>query len=293
MFTEVIRNEAAGGAFALMKPKGLSVVGLISKDERAAPLLDVADLTPDVEATAFFLDLDGTLAAFELRPELVAPSPRRTAAVRALRQQTGGRVAILSGRALAEVDRILEHAAPAAAGVHGLERRTAQGAVFSAPVHPGLFRARQQLEARAAQSAGLLLELKAQSVALHYRAAPVFGEEIVALAARIAEETGLVVQTGRFVAELRTPGADKGDALRAFMSEAPFSGARPVMIGDDFTDEHAFAAAAALGGVGVLVGPARPTKARYRAESVEDVLAWIERVAGVQTYSPEDGRCPA
>ena len=70
------------------------------------------------------------------------------------------------------------------------------------------------------------------------------------------------------VAELRPAGATKGDALKAFMTEPEFAGARPWFVGDDLTDEHGFAAAAALGGAGVLVGPMRATAARFRLDSV-------------------------
>ncbi len=55
------------------------------------------------------------------------------------------------------------------------------------------------------------------------------------------------VQRGAMVVELRPTGATKGDALRAFMTEPDFAGARPVFVGDDLTDEHGFAAAAGLG----------------------------------------------
>ena len=78
--------------------------------------------------------------------------------------------------------------------------------------------------------------------------------------------------------ELKTPGADKGTALSAFMREAPFAGALPVMFGDDLTDEKGFVAAAAEGGFGVLVGPPRATAARYALPDVEAVLAWLEAV---------------
>ncbi len=67
------------------------------------------------------------------------------------------------------------------------------------------------------------------------------------------------------VAELRPAGADKGAALRRLMAEPPFAGARPVFVGDDLTDEHAFEAAAALGGEGVLVGPAAPDRGAVAA----------------------------
>ena len=91
----------------------------------------------------------------------------------------------------------------------------------------------------------------------------------------VARRRGLILQHGKMVAELRPAGADKGDALRALMREPSFTGARPLFVGDDLTDEHAFAAAAELGGAGILVGPARPTAARYRLESVNAVAAWL------------------
>jgi trehalose 6-phosphate phosphatase len=92
---------------------------------------------------------------------------------------------------------------------------------------------------------------------------------------RLTPTEDLTALWGHMVAELRTPGPDKGDALAAFMAEPPFAGSRPVFIGDDLTDEDAFAAAAAGGGFGVLVGPDRPTAARMRLENVEAVHAWL------------------
>ena len=95
-----------------------------------------------------------------------------------------------------------------------------------------------------------------------------------------AQETGLALQPGSMVLELKTPGADKGVALTAFMAEAPFQGATPIMVGDDLTDEHGFEAAEALGGFGVLVGPERPTAARYLLDDVPAVLDWLDQIEG-------------
>ncbi|TAJ38343.1 MAG: trehalose-phosphatase, partial [Brevundimonas sp.] len=100
-----------------------------------------------------------------------------------------------------------------------------------------------------------------------------------ALAKRLQAETGLSLQPGHMVLELKTPGADKGTAVTDFMQDAPFKDAIPVMLGDDLTDEHGFEAAAALGGYGVLVGPQRETAARYRLDDVDAVLTWLEAVA--------------
>ena len=70
-----------------------------------------------------------------------------------------------------------------------------------------------------------------------------------------------------------------GLAIKAFMRATDFAAARPVFVGDDLTDEHGFAAAAALGGAGVLVGAARETAATYRLASVAAVAAWLEGAA--------------
>ena len=65
-------------------------------------------------------------------------------------------------------------------------------------------------------------------------------------------ETRLEVKRGKFVIELVRPGADKGGAVRAFLQEPPFTGRRPIFVGDDITDEDGMAAARDAGGFGIL-----------------------------------------
>jgi len=62
------------------------------------------------------------------------------------------------------------------------------------------------------------------------------------------------------------------------MTQPPFIGTVPVFVGDDVTDEAGFLAVEELGGVGVLVGPARTTAARYRLDDVAAVRAWLEQI---------------
>jgi trehalose 6-phosphate phosphatase len=224
---------------------------------------------------ALFLDLDGTLAPIEARPDDVVFDARRAELVARLERLMGGALAVISGRGLADVDRILGGAPACVGAVHGLVRRSPAGGLVQAAPSPRLKEARLELRALVEAWPGLLLEDKELSVAVHYRAAPEAEEAVKAAAARLAGRTGLQLQAGTMVCELRTPGGGKGEALRAFMREQPFAGRRPVMVGDDLTDEDAFAAAAAASGFGVLVGPARPTAAHYRLESVEAVGAWL------------------
>jgi len=225
---------------------------------------------------ALFLDLDGTLAPIAPRPQDVCLDEGRRAQLHGLAQHLQGRLAILSGRTIADVDRILGGVVVPVAGVHGLERRGADGRIHRAEPSPGLAPARSVLRAFALEHPGLLLEDKNLSLSLHYRAAPEMGASSRGLAERLAQAHGLALQPGVMVVELRTPGADKGDALAAYMAEAPFAGAEPVFVGDDLTDENGFTAARALGGTGVLVGPGRPTSAQSRLADVGAVFAWIE-----------------
>jgi len=225
---------------------------------------------------ALFLDLDGTLAPIVARPQDVKPDARRTALIDRLAQALHGRLAVLSGRTLTDLDHILENRVRSVAGVHGLVLRGPDGELRQVAAHPGIGRATAVLRQTAEQHPGLIVEDKGVSVALHYRQAPQYATRAHEVAQRLAAETGLTLQPGSMVVELRTPGPTKGHSLRAYMAQPPFTGATPVFVGDDLTDEDGFAAAAALGGYGVLVGPPRNTAAKATLPDVDAVMAWLE-----------------
>ena len=96
-----------------------------------------------------------------------------------------------------------------------------------------------------------------------------------ALAAEWAKRTGLAVQPGKRMVELRPPGGSKGTAIAALMERAPFRTGVPVFLGDDVTDEAGFAAAEEAGGAGVLVGSPRDTRATHQLADVAAVHAWL------------------
>lgn len=183
---------------------------------------------------------------------------------------------MLSGRPIAEIDRICEGAVQLVAGAHGLERRSLDGKVWRAEPGPGVATALTDMQTFAASRPGLMVEDKGVAVGLHYRLAPEHAADVAALVRDLAARNGLVVQEGRMVSELKTPGADKGMALTAFMAEPAFRTSTPVMVGDDLTDEYGFAAASALGGFGVLVGPPRDTAARFGLADTDAVLDWLD-----------------
>jgi len=225
---------------------------------------------------ALFLDLDGTLAPIAARPQDVQPDPRRTRLLDILKEGLGGRLAVVSGRTLEDIDRILEGRIVCVSAIHGLVRRDCDGRLHMPEPHPGMARAVAALREFATRDAGLLVEEKGPSVALHFRLARTRALDARALARRVAAETGLSLQEGDMVQELRTPGPSKGDAVRGFMETPAFHNTTPVFVGDDATDEHGFAEVARLGGFGVLVGRPRETHARFGLRNVEDVLAWLE-----------------
>jgi trehalose 6-phosphate phosphatase len=226
--------------------------------------------------SALFLDLDGTLAAIAARPQDVHPDARRTRLLERLKGGLSGRLAVVTGRTLEDVDRILEGRIVCVAAVHGLVLRECDGRTHAPEPHSGLARAVAALQDFATRDCGLIVEEKGPSVALHFRLARTYAGEARILARRIAAETGLALQEGDMVEELRTPGPSKGDSIRVFMAAPNFRGAHPVFAGDDVTDEHGFAEVSRLGGFGVLVGRPRPTQARFGLRNVEDVMAWLE-----------------
>lgn len=234
-----------------------------------ADLLDQASL---------FLDFDGTLVDFVINPNKATVDDRLRALLGRLAQRLDGRFAILSGRSLDELTDRLGLGPIAMAGSHGLERRAADGLVTRAPTPAGLAIAIDAACAFTDQQ-GLLLEVKAAGVAIHYRDAPHNEPLVDEFARALAARTHLELQSGKCVRELKVPGADKGDAVRAFMTEPPFASGRPVVMGDDLTDEHAFEAAAALGGCGVLIGDPRPTAAHFRLPTVDATLAFLGAAA--------------
>lgn len=227
------------------------------------------------EKASLFLDFDGTLVELASTPSRVEVGAELLELLLALQTSLEGRVALLSGRPAADVSGLLDPVELAIGGSHGLER-SLPGRADRPPMRPeGLDQAVEQLRALELDYPGVHIEEKPAGVAIHYRLAP--GAAIVCQeqAERAAMAIGMALQLGKMVVELKPPGADKGSALRAFMLERPFSGTRPIFIGDDLTDEHGFVAAREFGGTGILVGTNRPTAACYRLDDVKAVRAWL------------------
>ncbi len=233
---------------------------------------------------ALFLDLDGTLYDLAETPDGVPPDPAVARLLDNLCAHFGGAVAVVSGRGLADIDRLVWPFRGPAAALHGLVRRGPDHSLVELPVDRAALQAVAGALRRLAEAhPRLLVEDKGRAIALHYRRAPDL-EKAVQEAARdaVAPYAGrLVLQPGKMVVEVRPEGADKGVAVAAFLEAPPFSGRRPVMVGDDLTDEHGFAAAKAAGGLAIRVGQdERPSAATHRLPDVAALRRWLAGLVG-------------
>ena len=234
-----------------------------------APPLDL------LASASLFLDFDGTLVELADRPDQVRADPHLRALLARLAGAMPGRVAIVSGRSLAQLDAMLGDAADllALAGSHGAELRVG-GADRPATPPAALGGIAARMDAFAAARSGVVVERKSLGVALHYRLAPTHEADALALAETLANEHGLFLQRGKMMGEVRVDG-DKGRAIARLGAGAAMAGFRPLVFGDDLTDEAGFAAAAGLGGAGVLVGEPRATAAVHALPHGAAVRRWL------------------
>jgi trehalose 6-phosphate phosphatase len=233
-------------------------------------------------AIALFLDVDGTLLEIAATPYAVSVSGDVRERLRALSSAGGGAVALVSGRAIADLDALFAPLTLPSAGLHGFERRGASGGYRrqALPSRGALETARAAMLDLADRHAGLLVEDKRFALALHYREAPQLEDAVVKtmedVATRLAGE--LELQHGKMVVELRPAGATKAEAVAAFLAEEPFAGRLPVFIGDDLTDEPAFELVNRRDGLSVIVGDRRPSAARACLADVAAVHDWLAQL---------------
>jgi trehalose 6-phosphate phosphatase len=230
---------------------------------------------------ALFLDVDGTLLEIAETPQSVQVPQALRPLLLSLSVRLDGAIALITGRTLNDLDHLFAPLRFSAAGVHGWERRDATGCVIRPQLDArSLDHAREYLRQFAAQHEGLILEDKGHALALHFRRAPHLSAEasdaVHAACRRLGG--GFAVQAGKCVFEIRPDGCTKGSAVRAFLRERPFFGRLPVYIGDDLTDEDAFAVVNELGGISIKVGNHHNTLAQHRLPGVRQVLHWLESV---------------
>jgi len=252
--------------------------------EATIPADDRIELTrPDPSlllGASLFLDLDGTLLDLIDEPDQVAADEALVRLIGRLSDRLESRLAIVSGRSIEQIDRILGPVGQdlALSGSHGNEHRW--NGVLAQPVRPAaLDTVAVQLQTFAQRHPGALVEEKSYGVALHYRMAPAVEDQALAFAVGLAAYHGLELQEGKMMVELRVGGGDKGVAIRRLIARPPMAGTRPIFVGDDRTDEPGFEVCRELGGAGVLVGAPRETSACYCLPDPKAVRDWLREAA--------------
>jgi trehalose 6-phosphate phosphatase len=261
-----------------------TVTSMSTRRSAITPLRRAALPAPPLPATtarwALFLDVDGTLLEFADDPSTVTASVRLLMLLQALHRALGGALALVSGRTLADLDRLFNCPAWAAVGLHGLELRYADGTRRQIEVVAAQrSRMRDAVNALAVRLAGIQVEDKGAAIALHCRHAP---RQLAALRtaahALAAQLHGYEVQVGHQVVEFKPAGVDKGRAVTELLQCQPFANRQPVYLGDDLTDEHAFSSINTAHGISVRVGSREPTQANFSLSGPTAVEAWLRRV---------------
>jgi trehalose 6-phosphate phosphatase len=232
-------------------------------------------------AWCLFLDVDGTLLELADTPGGVAVDPGLLPLLARLREAARGAVALVSGRTIESIDRLLGEAGLPVAGLHGCERRDARGTLHVAPIaREQLADLRAGLERLVTRHPGLLLEDKGAGVALHFLKARELEHELRAEVALLAAPLvpKFAILDGHAVIEVKPAAHTKDSAVTAFMEEEPFRGRLPIFIGDDQTDYGGFAAVRRHDGMAIAVGSR--VKSEWWLPGPAAVRRWLEQLAG-------------
>ena len=240
-----------------------------------------------------FLDYDGTLTPIAPSPEQATLPASTRSLLRTLSCHSRMTVALISGRALDELRRLVGLRKPIYVGNHGLEvwrrgRRTS--VVVSGRFRKAVAGIRPRLASLAADSPGAILEDKRLSLSLHYRMVP--QDQVAHLKAAFRREVlplvhaaELTVLHGKKVIEVR-PRVNwtKGHAALWLVTRMRRRSLLPIYIGDDRTDEDAFAAL--KGGITIRVGADRRSKARFYVRDIQEALAFLQWVTALCARGP-------
>lgn len=240
-----------------------------------------------------FLDIDGTLADFTLNPKETV-IPNQTLTLLQQLQSHGIKIAIVTGRSLAEARQMLHPVCLPMAATHGLEIAFDGNSINDANVASvntvELATIRQIISQSCMPHDDFIIENKPYSVALHYRQDPTLADTAYAIMTTILKDyTGWTLKAGKYVWEAVPKGANKGSAILALLKNVQTGSDKfcPIFIGDDMTDEAGFMAVQdnhslseksslienclnPIKGMGIKVGN-EPTCAHYYVHNIQEV----------------------
>jgi len=234
------------------------------------------------------LDFDGTLARIVQKPSDAVLPARTRMVLKKLRAKGWCTIAVISGRTLHSLMRKVRLEGIIYGGNHGAQL-TGPNIDFQAPIGPETYRAfetiKSSVRSLTAGMNGVVLEDKTHSLSIHFRE---FEEDVPQLARAVSHivqsfiDDGYVrINTGKKVFDI-TPGSwNKGMAVQWLLRHLSVSTVSqsvvPIYIGDDTTDEDAFAAIG-QNGFTVVVGNVRRSAAQYSLRDTDEVLKLLEKI---------------
>lgn len=239
----------------------------------------------------FLLDYDGTLTTMAERPDKVILSLRTRKILKQISAfPSRYKLAVISGRALKDIKRQIGLEGIIYAGNHGLEIQgpdIAFTARVSTRTKADIKHIGDALKNKLSEIRGAFVEDKGLTLSVHYR---LVSKDKIALMKNIVEnilkfylESGKIkVNMGKQVIDVRPPLKwDKGKAALWLLKREQLIHRRqfvlPVYIGDDITDEDAFAALKGRG-LTIFVGRPQNTSAQYFLKDTTEVLTFLQKI---------------
>ncbi len=221
---------------------------------------------------ALFLDIDGTLIDIAMTPDFVVVPEALVPLLARYESWLDGAIALVSGRPLDQIDRLMAPLVLPCASEHGAIIRLPDGTIETAGAKDAIpTRWRELLRAATRNMNGVVLENKSYGLAVHYRQAPAQARKVLELAQSIVAEDAarFEVLPASMAVEIRNRRLTKAAPVERFMNMRPFKGRVPVFIGDDVTDQDGMRAAEAMGGIGLDVH-------RSFGGRPSEVLRWLD-----------------
>jgi len=240
------------------------------------------EVVVEAPAVFVFLDFDGTLAEIAPTPADVSFSEPRQRWLKDFHSLPGCSVGIVSGRPISELKRLVGLDQIFYVGCHGLEWAapddTANLSWPNRVIVDALRSLREEMRRAMADADGIILEDKGIALALHFRQAEddtawtARQEFVRAVHGHQQQGVKLELLAGKDVIEVKPTGMTKTDAITQILAQYA-STALPIYIGNDRSDEAAFAAIAE-NGMAILVEekPRKSASARFLKNPTEVYL---------------------
>ena len=255
------------------------------------PPKNFADYLSYQQEYCLFLDIDGTLADFTMNPK-DSVIPDSTLILLQKIQSHGVKIAVVTGRSLAEARQMLSPLTLPIAATHGLEiafddsSDTNQTNVVSVDTME-LAVIKQSIIQYCIPFDDFTVENKPYSVTLHFRQNPaLFDEAYTIMAETLKSHTNWTLKSGKYVWEVVPKGVNKGRAILTLLDNMQSSESLyPIFMGDDITDEAGFVAVQGdsksladdsqlIKGMGIKVG-CEPTHANYYVRNTHEVTVLL------------------